>query len=216
MLTKDSLTDCLLETPFQCSMQPKPEYATHDILSVLQSNEALPMETWALIYEWLDEGEWLVFDAHGNNTDYVDKESVTGTGMYGNQMPKCPRSIFMNGVDTFWPVYTAGSAAFATWNFCSTVSIHQFKVRAEEYDNFGHFASEILLYCGMDETHESYSCGIKLATKQCAGWQYFYDIDLVKGVTMSGKYWRIVINQIHDPNRYGEIAQIDMRGFVHS
>ena len=217
--------DQLLETPFISTLENLEEietkYSEDEIWDAIKtSNEILPVETLKLIHEFAKDGEWLIFDKTGDTKEYVDTLSVNGACMYvsGKQIPQ---AIFVNGVDTFWPIYSSdvGRGGWLTWNFTQTVSIYQFKVRAEEYSNYGHFAKEILLFAGMDPLHKTYKYGIKLHTKQCGGWQFFYNIDLEKDdenepFVMSGKYWRIIINKTHDENRYGEIAQIDMKGLL--
>ena len=242
MLSKDELTNKLLSIPFECSLDENEKgkvnkkYSDDEIWNTLKADKSLPLETWRVIYKYMTDGEWLIFDKSGDVKPHLDTLSVSGNGMYRSGS-KIPAAIFVDGVNTYWPVNAAGSDSFATWNFTKPVTIYEFKVRAEEYDNFGHFASEILLYSGMDSTHKTYEYGIILTTKQCAGWQYAKNIDQQKYVDtdpskqndddddhddnkgmkrfeMCGKYWRIVINKTHDPQRYGEIAQIDMRGFV--
>ena len=215
--------DQLLETPFMSATDKLEEiekkHADEEIWDTIKTSMILPIETLKLIYEYSKDGEWLIFDKTGDVKEYIDTLSVNGECMYNTGI-KLPQAIFLDGVDTYWPCYQAGKKdAWITWNFNKIVSIYQFKVRAEEYSDFGHFAKEILLFAGMDPTHKSYKYGIKLHTKQCGGWQYFYDIDLINDqenepFVVSGRYWRLIMNKTHQENRYAEIAQIDMKGFV--
>eukprot|EP01084_Bolivina_argentea_P137832 242748_1 len=202
--------DGFLSTAFECSLDTHQEYSDDEIWQALIINGILPMETWKLIHQFVQEGEWLICD---QNNIYLDEKSVTGNGMYGSYGSNNPQAIFKNGVDTYWPNYSVGSKAYVVWNFKEPVTICAFKVRAEEFWKLGHFASEIHLYCGMDSTHTSYNFGIKLRTKQCKGWQYFYNIN--EQVRMCGKYWRILITKhFGSKYTYAEIAQVDFKGFV--
>ena len=209
MFAKDAyeLTDSFLSVAYECSVDQdlKPSYSQEEIWNVLKEGDTLTLDLYKLIHEYMMEGQWLV-------QTMLDEKSVTGQGMYGASGLKSPQSIFMDGVDTYWPNYDAGAKAYTIWNFTESISIYQFKVRAEEYSNYGHFASEIYLYCGMDETHQSYDYGVALKTEQRAGWQLFESVD--EHNPMKGKYWRIIIHKAFEMNRYCEIAQVDMRGFL--
>ena len=215
MFTKDEygLTDSFLECPYDAVLEwsPEPAFAKEDIWNVLKT-ESLTLDLFGLIYAFITEGKWLVQSTDDEGNRLLDEESVTGQGMWGSSGKKSPQAIFEKGVETFWPNLTAGPDAYTIWNFKESVSIHHFRVRAEEYSDYGHFASEIYLYCGMDEKHQSYDYGIALKTRKCAGWQTFEWVN--DHNPMKGKYWRIIIHKTHQENCYAEIAQVDMMGFV--
>ena len=145
--------------------------------------------------------------------------------MYQLQHANGPKAIFVDGVKTFWAFYTDqmdDGTAYVTWNLNQSVAIEEIKIRAEEFSNYRHFAKDIILYCGMDENHKKYDYGIKLKTIQKSGWQYVYNIDKQfyynnktnkeELFSMIGKYWKIKI-VTNFGRLYGEIAQIDFRGY---
>eukprot|EP01083_Nonionella_stella_P037874 103181_1 len=214
MFGKDKYTEKMLLDPIEClatigTLTKLDESSMQQILAMLMNLDILPGGIMRIVYGYIDEGIWLI----PGHLDRIDVESIKGNGgMYEEtRASRNPEAMFHDGVTSFWCVWGHGNdqEKYTIWNFNKIVRIHSIKIRAEEYSDYSHFAKQIHIYAGKDEKHEQYQSGIKIITQQRGGWQYFR---IVEKADLKGKYWRVVMNELHGKT-YGEIAQIDFKGF---